>query len=279
MTSQPPRGIALLFVLIAVALVGSATAALLQSTRRFESVGRQAREECLRDGLRSAGETCVLAWLKERAAGTVLPAEGGGTTILDARWIIDATPVALRIIAYDRLGMLPFDLSTPGAPLQGAVPPVLRRSLLARQPPPPGTPDDVLNRIPCPGGWRRFPTTMAGRRTDRCLASLIAPDGDGRINLNTAPADLVAEVFSALRLDGVAATMERRKRGEFSAPPDGWATTASSAANLGVRLVSSSDRWSFLLVARVAGGVAGWWLVTVGNAEGVAIVLRHAVVD
>ena len=279
MTAPSRHGIALLFVLIAVALVGSATAALLQSALRFESVGRQAREDCLRDGLRSAGESCALAWLKERSALTVLPPEGGGTTILDAGWVIDGVPVALRLVAYDRLGMLPFDLSTPGAPLQGAVAPVLRRSLLARQPPPPGTPDDLLTRIPCPSGWRRFPTTASGRRTDRCLAMLIAPDGDGRINLNTASAELIDEAFSVLRLDGTAQTLDRRQRGEISVPPDGWATTASGAANLGVRLVSASDRWSFLLVARVAGGVSGWWLVTVGNAEGGAIVLRHAVVD
>lgn len=271
-------GLALLLVLVALVAIGSAAGVLLGAMTRSQTDALIAREECLLDGLRTAGESCSLDWLGRSAATAALPPEGGGLTILDAGWEVDATRVGLRIVAYDRLGMLPHDLATPGGPLQAAVDPVLRRHLLARQPPAPGSADELLAWIEVPAGWRRFPDPRTGA-ADRCLATRVAPDGDGRINLNTAPAELLEAAFAALRLDGAAPVLQRRRHAGASGLPDGWATTASSAANLGVRLVTTSDRWSFLLTARAGAVVSSWWLVATGNPDGGAIVLRHAVVE
>ena len=253
--------------------------------------------------LEQSGEALAIAWIGTHGGMLVAPPDGGHWNILAERWVTPAATGWLVVTVYDGWAGVPVHLAQPRAPLRRALPwflagidlPPETGSALYR----PVQPSDILETITCSPGIRRFPippsapavtspmwqsadinadavipgassawTTDAGP----CLATALSPHSDGRINVNTAPLDLVEQV---LRQNGGLVPPNFRKNREqgvpSEAPPDLGGETGHP------QLVATSGVWNLHLTAGCNGRSKSWWVVVTGAPPNSRIVQRHVV--
>lgn len=286
------RGFALLLVLAATLVVltaGTLAIGLLLETRR--QLAASDTDHHLVDGL-AAGERLALAWLVANAERAVLPPEGGAIALPGERWHTAVGDGRLAIHLYDACAAIPARCAGPSGSLRQALPPAWAAVPIAELPPEaPQEPADWLETIELADGLHRFPlpapTTATvdwsavgsvARGPDReqdaaphaGLAALVSPHSRGAINLNTAPEELLRQVFLQLGTGSIDGVIQRRRRGMMiPAAPE----VAEGAQRF--RLVTTSRDWCARIAVEWNGARRSWWVVITGNPKEWRIVQRH----
>ncbi|MBA3845998.1 MAG: hypothetical protein H0X45_05075 [Planctomycetes bacterium] len=276
-------GVALLAALAAtvilLAALGAMLAALMAARVQVAELGEDERLLDLID----QGEGLASAWIATEGSSVVLLPAGGSIPILRDLLRTGEGEGELTIILYD--GCAGVTLGALRSPLRLALPSgwqgIDDRAGNAGR--------DAIETIPVSPGLRRFPSLQPmaavawtevglmppGSPAERpsasapALAEVISPHSAGRINLNTAPADLLRLAFQELGLGGIDEVLKRRERGEPSTAP-------AQREGASLRLVASSDIWHALIVARWQGVErARWTVFGPGNGGALGILQRH----
>lgn len=285
------RAFALLAVLAAVVIIMAALAgviAALGSARRQAACTDDA--DHLLDAL-EAGERLACGWVAGDAAAVVLPPAGGSVPLVHDRWITEDGEGDLTVVMYDGCGGVPVTGDALRSPLRLALPPDWQ-GLAASEA---LSPIEVLERLVVPPGRRRFPSLSAGPAMTwtgpgvspvavtaggddpglpgaPSLAEVIAPFADNRININTAPVELLRVAFTELGLGGVDAVIDRRERGERSVAP----TVRPASEPKSLDLIDASPVWHALIAVRWGEARRSWWVVIgTGNRGSPVILQRH----
>jgi hypothetical protein len=284
MTPFSRHAVAMLVVLAITVLVFMSTIAVVQVLGRSRVAQVINADQRLLADLLTASESLAGQWICVHANEVVLPPNGGGITILHDRLAVSGLEGGVQIDCYDCLAMPPLGLIRPGGPLRVAM-------VLAA--PRAGSASEDSNSAPwleeavIPDGVRRFPVPLpltptnwgnsptrlpmpAARSSVISLATSVCPQNGGRININTAPMTLLADVYRALSMDGLDGVMRRRRAGERSSVP---ATT--SAGQRLFTLVERSDHWAALITLSTPMARRSWWVVFVAENGKVRVVQRH----
>ncbi|MFG0328788.1 MAG: hypothetical protein ACF8PN_02710 [Phycisphaerales bacterium] len=263
------RGFALLLVLSVVAF----TLPLVVGIVRLETISRVERrrlnEARIADDLATNGSTALIRdWLRRTAPACSLPlgAEAPLIEMLDESWTLaDGRTVGVRVLACDLRGMIPVDAVTERSPLVGMIPEQIRRLIEEKTSVVPEWtavrpgPDSFANGSTATNGLV-YPRSVGDIRA---LAATVSfgrvQEVAIRININTAPIDLVDEAARLAGVDVGSVVRAARSRGKA-----GQLSASSRAAGIGpvggVRLVDESDRWAFRVDATVGQtGRASWW--------------------
>jgi hypothetical protein len=291
------RAFALLMVLAIMVVVLAAVVAWVRAAGELREEVQVEDVDGALVSLLHGGERLALGYLRTNAGSLVAPPEGGGWTISDDRWAVDAsTQGALSVTIYDDWAGIPLAFAGPRGALRRVLPAealtcILPTAVLT------GadtamSPNDALARIEPPPGMRVFPdphVAHAGPVTGWCLpgasigslntaggasplpslAQMLALHSDGRIDIDTAPLQIVREVY---RLHGnilPREVQENRRRRLHSAPPGDQGDAALP------RLVAGSLAWNCLVTAAWNGRHRSWWVVITGTAANLSIVQRH----
>ncbi len=285
------RGMALLLALAVVVIVTTAIASALAAAGAATHEAVVGASEHRIDDALASGEAIAIAWVGREASRIVLPPEGGGVAVSHDRWSGPDGQGSLQVDLYDGLGGIPIEQAIAGAPLRLALPQPLRGIIVPRDAslPTKGQGTDILERIDCPACARRFPVPLpapvtfwgAGtglsqgtaaqvdQRNRPSLAVAVCPHAEHRININTAPVEVLELAYQALGREGVDALIERRRGGTFSE------ATGSAGEPKDIRLVDSSMVWNAAITASWNGVTRTWWVVIAGNPRQMRIVQRH----
>lgn len=285
-TVHQQRGAALLLVLVALILIITVLAgtARIVSTRRMQMGSSQSVR--LADEMMLAAEAAILHWLEHRSSTVVLP-EGAAEPMVDVlndQWWVEGTRFSLRITAWDHCGMAPLELTLPGSIIRTVVPhdvltlvdEVVRSD---RSHPgldqfstagshirafPVAMPDEPLT-FGIEGGRRGLDGDPRNSERMQAIGALIATHNRSphRINVNTAPLPLVEAAFLATGRGGIEAIINHRRESKPAPipPPPRTDPVSRDASVGGIRLVGSSDVWSFRIDAVVDDVQRSWWVV------------------
>jgi hypothetical protein len=305
-------GMALLLVLaLAILILSGASAAMIAVDRARLAHAALSDDDHILDGL-LGGEAVALTWLRRQAATIVLPPDGGGIPLLCDRWRTDAGEGGVQVTLFDGLSGVPLPLIN--GPLRGALPAswqslvvpatdVARAHQTSTTTPPPGADpvpaNDLLERVLVTGNQRRYPAhprlretvyaddlRQAGAASDPMvvepppapsLAEVLAIWSDGRVNINTAPKDLLRTIYQSAHLGGIDDLIARRGRVLASQAPTLPATFPDGAA--APVLVDTSDRWQILITASWNRGHRSWLTIVASIDDGWRIIQRHVVDD
>ncbi len=286
------RGAALLIVLAALILTVTASVSLahLASTtkmqRKFDRAARVA------DDLLRAAESPIIAWLESESAQVVLPpeVEAPRIGILYDTWSDGKLPYKLDITAWDQCGMVPIQLARSASPLRLALPADVRRVLdqvKIKPSEPPGL-DLFLGRvISTDGDISVFPRTDSteplvfvdalnptGREdgdpqqpsskaqpVPPAVGAFVATHSEGRINVNTAPPELLKQAFRGAGRGGFEFVLAARAEGRSVPLTD--LPSSSSSNRTAPQIVGSSSAWSFRIDVQVGPLRRSWWAVYV----------------
>jgi hypothetical protein len=289
MSAPRRRAVALLVVLAAVVLVTTGAVLAIAALGRTQRAAAATDDRRLLADLLAAGEVLAGEWIRTRSGQVVLDPRGGGICVAHDRVASGGLTGEVQVDCYDLLAMAPADRIRPHGPLRVAMALDAPRA----EPSQPGVvaSSPWLEGVLIPAGARRFPGPLAGepvRWGERAswpsspsagpataLAVTVSPQGDGRINLNTAPLPLLREVYQQLHLGDVERVAQRRQAGERSPIP---AEVAGAGAPLGpplFTLVEASDRWAALITVATPQARRSWWVVFAITADKVRVVQRH----
>lgn len=297
-TRPSRRGVALLLVLAALVVTVTALAAfarLAGASAVATNVNQQAQ---LADDLARAAEATIVDWLETESAEVVLPPDAltPMVPVLEDEWemmprdsVTQASgpwPARIRITAWDQEGMAPLTMLMGASPIRLGVPEDVRRAVdeLELQ----GAPG--LDAFEAPFPSRPAPEASNSSGNERpALGALVAthnplPDdlGSGRrtrrnaparLNVSTAPIELIAAAMRAEQRGGLEQVTQARARGERPNISDNRA--AGSEADL--LLVNSSSTWSFRVDAEIGTVERSWWTVWTRTGTEWEVVQRLAV--
>ena len=275
------RAVALLLVVAALAIVAVGAAALAAMASSARAASSLDRSEAIAGELLVAARAPIDRWLSRDAASTALPPDAAmpATGIVDESWQLDGVEMELRVTAFDQLGMVSWDHARGGSILRLVLPEDVVEAVSE-------TPTEVpagLDLVAARSGRRVFPLAPAlepgGPPALGALVSTHA-SSPARINVNTAPAELLEQAFRAAGRGGADAVLASRASGRPApAPAAASAPTAGSASGRRerpaavtdawrVELVGSSDAWAFRIDVRAGRLRRSWWEVHRPGTEG-----------
>ncbi|MHC4414371.1 MAG: hypothetical protein ACYS0G_03710 [Planctomycetota bacterium] len=310
--SPSRRGAALLIVLATLVLAVSASAALARLASTAMTQRTVAAWTVTADDLLLAAETPILAWLVAESSTVVLPPDvtTPEVALLHDAWVIDGTRYELHIAAWDQCGLVPHRVARSGSPLRFAVPPEVLRVLDQVKMPrsqPPGL-DLVQGQKKTTEGIDVFPEAVksqplvfaeaggeeAGEGAPsedpeadlprrESIGAYVATHNPGRINVNTAPIDLVRRALRLAGRGGLEQIVKARSEGRPTTIEGGRAP-AGDRRRMSPEIAGSSNAWAFRIEVRVGvpgGGSVGrmWWAVYVRSESSWECVQRLAITD
>ena len=266
------RGVAMLLVLAVLTVVVSAVA-IIARVRTTEVLTRSHAVHRAQLGqLMEASDAPIRAWLKDYAGGVVLPLDTGAPYLLvsEKRDIVhEHYEVQIQITAWDQLGMYPrnaedlglripmdmekfawFDSPLPGLDAGGS------RSDFPSSEEPASVGGLVATHNPWP---RRSGTTRAR--------------GGTQININTAPDELLEDVFERLGLGDPGWILEKRAAGELVT----MTQQIVGADQAPINIVSVSRVWSFRIDAQIGTIRRSCWCVYANQSGSWRLVQRLAI--
>jgi hypothetical protein len=302
------RGIALLFVLVAVVLglsaatIAAQVAVTATVTRRLDRNVREA------DDVAASLAPRIVRWLVTESQRAVVPPDDKMPAIGITDETVDlgdGKGMRVRVTAFDQHGMVPWGEALAGGPMSGHLSPgTIEAIRLAPRtagdaPVPPGL--DLLDGVGSRAVWpahaplesgsvtRRFSgvagmsdsddTASAddGPRARHAIATLVATHVPGQraaINVNTAPRELVA-MAEALTGRSVWSVVEEARRQGKPASVGAFANVGSpEPASSDVEaaslptFIASSDVWSFRVDVTIDRARSAWWLTYVRSDRG-----------
>lgn len=259
------RGVALLLVLAALVVTMAALAAFARlAITSAVAAGIDERAQAA-DDLGLAAETVMTDWLTSESGAVVLAPDALApmVAVLDDEWTVgNGTVVRVRITAWDQEGMAPRSLLAGASPIRLGVPEEVRRTVdgvgvtgvpgLDAFEGAFASPDDehpalgalIATHNPIPD------ELTSGRRTRRSTPA--------RLNVSTAPVDLIAAAMRAEQRGGLEQVVQARARGEQPNLSDAPRTGGSEADLL---LANSSQTWSFRVDVTAGNVERSWWTV------------------
>jgi hypothetical protein len=280
-------------LLVALAAIIVVLAALAGTLRQLAATQRGVVVAAVQDrhhDLLQVGEQLASTWIQRTGDRLVLSETGGGVCVADDLLAIGEERAQLTVWVYDGLSGVPVAAAGSAGVLRGVLPGRWTAVTLPTWTPGSPVPVDMLERTGIPAGTHRFPMpqstsvvawSAAGQplpaRPDRptnqppAAASLVEVVGfasDGRINRNTAPAWLLAALFSERGQGDLDALLRRREQGQ-------WTDGEDPAGGADLRLVATSDRWHALITVTWNDRRRSWWVDLSGNSAGVRILQRH----
>ncbi len=294
------RGAALLIVLAALILTVTASVSLARLASTLKMQRKLDRATILADDILRATETPILTWLESESAQVILPPEVEAPRIgvVHDTWSDGKLAYELTITAWDQYGMVPIQLARSGSPLRLALPADVRRALdqvKIKPNEPPGldlflahldATDNQMSVFPRADSTEPLVFVDAlnpasredGDPQQRSLKAQSIPlavgafvathsgggsvsGGGGRINVNTAPPDVVKHALSAAGRGGLKLVLAARAEGR--SVPLGDLRVSSSSSRAAPQIVGSSSAWSFRIDVQVGPLRRSWWAVYV----------------
>lgn len=302
------RGAALLIVLAALILTVTASASLAGLASSLKMQSKLDRAAIAADDLLRASEAPIIAWLESESAQVVLPPEVETPRIgvLHDTWSDGKRAYELLITAWDQDGMVPIKLARSGSPLRMALPTDVRRALdqvQTKADEPPGLDlfvahlggiDDQIKVFPRSDSTEPIVFVDALNSTSRedtdprqhpapdqptllAIGAFVSTHSGGRINLNTAPPDLLEQAFRGAGRGGFDFVLASRAEGRSVSLGD--LPSSSSSNRTAPQIVGSSSAWSFRIDIRVGPLRRSWWAVYVKSRSTWECVQRLAIAE
>ena len=309
---NPPirRGAALLIVLAALILTVTASVSLARLASTTKMQRTLDRAAILADDLLRATEAPILTWLENESAQVVLPPEVEAPRIgvLHDTWSDGTLAYELDITAWDQCGMVPIQLARSGSPLRLALPADVRRALdrvKIKPNEPPGLDLFLANLDATDNEMSVFPRadsteplvfvdalnpasrkdidpqqrSLEAKSIPLAVGAFVATHsgggGEGRINVNTAPRDVVKHALRAAGRGGLELVLAARAEGR--SVPLGDLRVSSSSNRTAPQIVGSSVAWSFRIDVQVGPLRRSWWAVYVKSRSTWECVQRLAI--
>ncbi len=252
---RPRRGVAMLLTVLTMTVLIVAVSIIARCRTTKALVVSRARQQLLTDDLMHAAETPIRRWLEEKASGgIVLPALASApmTPVLDQELELGESDARIRVTAWDQQGMWPSNAGVIGLrdapalhlPEGMTIAGLDTRSSGARLIPSPEHPDAPGGLVATHNPW----PTRSG--TTRSRAGAV-------INVNTAPAELLGQLFAVFDLGDPSEIFNQRDRGELAVV----SITGTNTRQISVRLASISRVWSFRVDVRVGTLHRSCWCV------------------
>ena len=308
---NPPirRGAALLIVLAALILTVTASVSLARLASTTKMQRTLDRAAIVADDLLRAAEAPIIAWLESESAQVVLPpeVESPRAEVLHDAWSDGKLAYELDITAWDQCGMVPIQLARSGSPLRLALSADVRRALdqvKIKPNEPPGLDLFLARVISTDGDMRVFPRSLPTQplvfkdpfapsaaqpsvdddpsqadppatSTVPAVGALVGTHSGGRINVNTAPPDVVKHGLRAAGRGGLELVLAARADGR--SVPLGDLPVSSSSSRAAPQIVGSSVAWSFRIDVQIGPLRRSWWAVYVKSRSTWECVQRLAI--
>lgn len=270
--TRSQRGVALLLVVATLALLLPAAAwAATVAMHRRTALDRHASEQMAAEIL-LASDACIRGWLHGTSPTVVLPPDADVPSIgvADDVLLVGEGTIAVRITAWDQRGLVPVELTVPGSPLGRRFPPDIRARLDEGRVR--GAAAD-LDGLAAPVGIRphavrTYPRAVSGDHARQASTPDAIGDHVGfappphRINVATAPREVLEPVMRRLGRGGLGRILDARERGLLpSIGGDGRPRNhrRGDAAGDDLQLVNRSDAWSFRIDIVVDEWAWSWW--------------------
>ena len=302
------RGAALLIVLAALILTVTASVSLARLASTTKMQRKLDRAAILADDILRATEAPILTWLEKESAQVVLPPEVEAPRIgvLYDTWSDGEVAYEVDITAWDQCGMVPIQLARSGSPLRLALSTDVRRALdqvKIKPNEPPGldlflaaadATDDELKVFPRSDSTEPLVFVDALSPTGRededpqhpspkaqpiplAIGAFVATHSEGRINVNTAPREVVEQALRAAGRGGLEFVLAARAEGRSVPLAD--LPSSSSSNRTAPQIVGSSSAWSFRIDIRVGPLRRSWWAVYVTSRSTWECVQRLAIAE
>lgn len=299
------RGVALLLVLgaLIVSVTAAATLARVAATTKM-----QRRADLATAGahdLLHALEAPIRHWLATDSAHVVLSPETvePRVEVLNETWTVGGTVFEVTVTAWDQCGMVPIERARSGSPLRLALSPEARDVLDRVNVPsrePAGldhfaaalTPVDGLQLFPAGsmGAPTRYsaPDVVPDAETRRviveqapppvAIGAILATHNPMRVNVNTAPVELLEAACRATGRGGVETILAARAAGTAATVAPAR-TPERRGAGRTLDLAGSSSAWAFRVDVRAGPVARSWWSVYVRSDSSWECVQRLAITD
>ncbi len=311
------RGAALLIVLATLVMVVTATVGVATMASTTKSHRLIAERTMIADDLLDVAERPILDWLARESTEIVLPPDVTTpmVTVLHDVWQDQGARYQLQITAWDQCGMVPILVGRSGSPLRLAVPlevlHLLDRLSLRRNETAgldlfvnSARSADRIDVFPEPeltepqyfGGataddTQPADTTASWESSSRvAIGAHIATHNPGRLNVNTAPIELVRQAMRQAGRGGLDQIIDARSEGQLAtlvggpgAQGDGRRGGIQRRSTL--QVAGDSTAWAFRIdigVGLPRGGAVrrSWWAVYVlAQESGWECVQRLAILD
>jgi hypothetical protein len=217
------------------------------------------RDDAQRRLMLADADAVVAAWCEQHGAAMTADPTGpwSGLVLVDRSWEagtagLSGGPGRIQVRIWDACGGVPVAALAAGHPLAAGIG-APWAGLIGQVPPTP----DALETMRIPPGLRRFPTVEEDGPPS-CAVGL-AIHGEGSVNLNTAPMDLIEAVA---RWNGMSLDLRAVATGRRLDRPGALPRLAPPLAGLAdVRLVDRTDRWQALITITLGGRTSAWWTV------------------
>lgn len=232
-------GVAMLIALMTmtVLITGIAIIARVQTTDRL--IEMRADDTIHAQDVFRTADMPIRAWLKEQAASAVIDPASPAPMIhvADDEIVLGDQAVRIRITAWDQYGMIPRNADELSINYGGNVDTAWQEVIY------PGLDLSTAQRTVFPS--REHPTAMGGLFATHnpwpTRSGTTRSRSEAVININTAPVQLIEDIFEAFILGDPSSIFERRALGELAT----FTLSAQDARQISVRLVSISRVWSF----------------------------------
>lgn len=302
------RGIALLFVLVAIVL-GLTAATIAAQVAVTATVTRRLDRNLLEtDDVAASLAPRIERWLVAESQRAVVPPDGEMPAIGIADETVDlgdGKEMGVRVTAFDQHGMVPWGEVLTGGPMSGHLSPGTVEAIrLAPRTAgdasvPPGL--DLLEGSGSRAVWPAHATLESGSVTRRFSGVVGMPDSSGTdsfddgslarhaigtlvathvpgqraaINVNTAPRELIA-MAEALTGRSVWSVVEEARRqgkpasvGAFASVGSTYLGSPDAEADSLPTFIASSDVWSFRVDVTIDRARSAWWLTYMRSDRG-----------
>jgi hypothetical protein len=266
------RGSALLFVLVALAVVMPACLGLARAVTTVKIDRELRRDERLVQDLLAECDAPIQDFLTRRAATIVLPADVKypATLVLDDAWTSGPDANSLSIVAWDQCGLVALDDARRATPMRLTLP-RFATEVLARHRGGGDLPGldgfrEMDGRSPFPPmpnyEIERGGTTLAWpSSTGESLGAYVATHNPGHFNVSTAPVVLLEAALRDAGRGGLEAILAARSEvRQVPIPTPVSNATDETGSNVGEGFVSVSDAWAFRVDVRAGHVRRSQWL-------------------
>lgn len=302
------RGAALLIVLATLVLVAGASVTLARLGSSAKVQRTVVRRTIIADDMLRAAEEPILAWLDTESSTVVLSPDASTpeVAVLHDKWVVDERAHELRITAWDQCGMVPLEIGRTGSSLRLAVPHevlgLVDRVRLPRGhkggldlflglanglkdavfPEATRTSAPLVFGEPVDGETSEPADTTEPAMNDRPpLGAYVASHNPGRVNVNTAPLDLLERALRLAGRGGIDQIVEARSNGEAFMPQSA-SEQSPQRPRRALEISGQSNAWAFRIDLAV--GLRGrgavrrsWWSVYVEKESNWSCVQRLAI--
>jgi hypothetical protein len=260
-------GLALLMVLAFTAALGVITAAIVSVSMRGSLRISLDGDDALMDRLALDTEAVARQWLKNHGAAISTPVETPWKGLLLFRNTTETTHGTMAISAqiWDACAGIPVDDQGVMEGWESQIPGDIRA-------PSAGSPATCWLR--CASTMRNvFPQMEPEPGNPPAVALLLSPYSDGRLNLRTAPPELVRHLAGDGPLAGWAEDMMAQR----TRPGAVFSTAPRTNQRGRALLTTTTDRWLLLTDIRLDGRQRRWWTVLFANDRQVTSQQRYAI--